>query len=261
MADKTVYKDLDEVIEVYRGWESEGTAYKFANSLWQTAEHRLEAVMGMEAYEILTQAEGADKVFALLKGNKVMTHCLTDTVRQQVIRYHARGYSTTEGVYAFLSDEQMKTVSPFWLFKYADVCGAKNVCDFLVSRTSYLKPTHPRWPQKKFGGFWQTERAAYVETLKDIVLTHPTEQVKELTEHYADLKRLYQDAKSYVDKVRIHECMMRTMAALHVLTRDPSFQSVSGGLTVEKRAALPEPTDANILDITVAQSESPVARK
>lgn len=256
-----VYASLDAVLEVYRGWESEGTVYEFACAICQTAAHLLQGVMGIDAYEKLTHEKFAVKAFDMLKEKKVLTHCLTDRLRQQVIRYHARGYSTTEGVYALLFEDQMKDVTPFWSFKFENVCGAQNISDFLVSRMSYLKPTHPRWPHKKFGGYWQTERAAYVETLKDIVLTHPTEQVKELTEHYTDLKGLYQRSKSIVDKVRLHECMMRTLAALHVLTRDPSVKSVSDGLLVEKQQALPKPTDEGILDVPVVPANVPVEIK
>ena len=39
-------------------------------------------------------------------------------------------------------------------------------------RVSYLKPSDPRWPDKKYGEYWAHERQAYLNTINDIPLGH-----------------------------------------------------------------------------------------
>ena len=241
------YETLDEVHEAYVNWESEGKAGEFAWALWQTAEKCVHA----KSKEDLSNKELVNKVFQELEYGGSLTKCLTDDFRRLVIRYHARGLSTTNTIESILNDESVKHVTPFWVFGQSVVCGYQNIKSFLVSRLSYLKPSHPRWPQKKFGDFWRSERAGYVDRIKDIPLTQPVEQLNKLSEHYADLETQYENANKATDKERFHKCMLRTLAAIHLISRDPSIKSQSHALTQENRtSALQQPKQEDIIDIT-----------
>lgn len=256
MEDQVKYETLDEVHDAYIGWEAEGKAIEFGYALWTTAVK----CVRVKSNGYLSDEELADKVYQELRYGGSLAECLTDDFRRLVIRYHARGVSTTGTIEKILSDESMKDVTPFYLFIASQICGYKNIKNFLVSRVSYLKPTHPRWPEKKFGDFWRSERADYVDQIKNIPLTHPLEQLNKLLEHHAQLEKEFENARRATDKERYHKCLMRTIAAIYQISRDPSIKSQPHALTQENRTpALQQPKQENIIDITpptVANQES-----
>lgn len=247
MADKQQgYRTLDEVCEAFKSWESEGQAFNFAGHLWQTAEKLVRETS--EGH--LTQVELANEVYSKLYHSGCLTVCLTDDLRRLIIRYHARGVSTTNAVKSIILDDVYKHVTPFYLLRHGNVCGYENIKSFLVGRLSYLKPLHPRWPKKKFGELWEEERVEFVDKIKDIPLTQLEEQLQELSEHYTELKTLFQNAEKATDKERYHKCMMRTAAGIHQLTRDPVYKSLSKPHSEEnKPAALPKSEQEDIIDI------------
>ena len=92
-----------------------------------------------------------------------------------------------------------------------------------------------------------------MDQIKDIPLTQPVEQLNKLSEHYADLETQYENANKATDKERFHKCMLRTIAAIHLISRDPSIKSQSHALTQENRtSALQQPKPEDIIDITPA---------
>ena len=144
----------------------------------------------------------------------------------------------------------MKDITPFHFLKHSNVCGYENIMEYLVSRLSYLKPSHPRWSEKKYGDFWKKERSEYVDQIKDIPLTHPLEQLTELSEHYQSLKALYEKTTDIKDKERLHKCMMQTHTHIYLISRDPSLNAIPTELTQERKTqALPKPDDSNIIDL------------
>ena len=249
MSDTVEYETLDGVHDALVSWESEGKAYEFGDALWKTAEKCVRSEPKSEYYG---KQKRATAVFLVLRREGSLRRCLTDDFRRLVIRYHARGLSTTAAIEAILSDDSMSGVTPFWVFKHSGVCGYKNIKDFLVSRVSYLKPSHPRFP-KKFSDYWRSERADYVDTIKEIPLSHPIEQLSKLSEHYTELEMAYESAQSAMDKERFHKCMLRTMAAIHLITRDPSVSASRGGAAIPEasRHALGTPP-ADVIDIPAA---------
>ena len=252
MENQVEFETLDQVHEAYVNWESENNAYYFGGMLWQTAEKCVRAESKTE-FGILDTNKLENAIYKKLHYNGSLTRCLTDDFRKVVIRYHARGVSTTKTIELILSDESMENVTPFWVLKHSGICGYENIKGFLVSRVSYLKPSHPRWPEKKYGDFWRSERAAYVDRIKDIPLTHPFEQLEKLSEHYTQLEKEYENAKKATDKERFHKCMMRTLAAIYMITRDPSVKSQQQMLTqANQTAALPQPKQEDVIDITDA---------
>ena len=257
MAKTVEFKTLDDVHKAFVCWESQGNAEEFARTLLQTAAH----VVGESKGKIYDKDRLAREVFLTLLEYGSLAACLTDDFRRLVIRYHARGLSTTSAIQAILGDDSMRDITPFWLLKYRYACGKENIKNFLVSRLSYLKPSHPRWPEKKFGAFWRAERAAYVDVIKDIPLTQPQEQLSRLSEHYTDLEMQYQNAERATDKERFHKCMVRTIAAIHQLTRGPCLTSQEQPVSVGAEPTQPalQSPQQDIIDIpaektTVANS-------
>lgn len=246
MAEKKMYDTLKEVHNDFIDWESERKAFNFAQALWETAEH---LVLEEAKRKTRNQEEIADAVFLELQSTGSLRHCLTDTFRKAIIRYHARGVPTTLAIEQILANDDMRNVTPFWLFKHSNVCGDQNIKNFLAQRVGYLKPTHTRWPEKKFGEFWRSERKEFVDALKDIPLTHPLEQVAELQEHYSELKTLFTDATQPADKEQYHKCMMRTMGAIHTMTRDPSVKAQIPAITQQKQTQALEQPKEEIIEI------------
>lgn len=256
MATETTYETLEDVRQAFLLWESEGQASEFGRALWKTAESFVGETIGRT---FTTKSELATEVYKLLLKEGMLALCLTDDFRRLIIRYHVRAIPTTLAVEAILNDPDMEHVTPFFIFKHSNVCGYENIKVFLVSRVGYLKRGHPRWPAK-FESFWHEERAAYVDNIKAIPLTQPIEQLEKLTDHYQALETEYKNANRATDKERFHKCMIRTMAAIHTLTRDPSIRTAQQALTpAETPKALEEPKSDNIIDVsattTVVESE------
>ena len=252
MENEVGYKTLKEIHKAYADWETENKAWDFGWNLWETAKKSIPADP-----DNLTKEELANEVFERLYQEGSLTQCLTDDFRRLVIRYHARGYTTTKAIETILSDEAMAHITPFYLFRHNDVCGYENIKGFLVARTGYLKPPHPqwsdektRWPEKKYGELWQEERTKFIDEIKHIPLTHPLEQLTKLSEHYQELEMLFEKADDAKDQEILHKCMMRTLASIHLITRDPTVKAMPSELTQESRKpALQKPDDSDIIDI------------
>lgn len=246
MASKTSYETLEDVRQAFLLWESEGKSYAYGCALWQKAE----ALVRASENSVSGEDEFATAVYWLLFNEGILKDCLTDGLRRLIIRYHARAISTTLAVEAILKDPAMKDVTPFYVFKYSGVCGYKNIRDFLVERLGYLKRGHPRWPAK-FEALWHEERAAYVDRIKAIPLTQPIEQLNKLEEHYEALETEFAKAERAIDKERYHKCMIRTMGAIHTLTRDPSIRTGEHALTSsDTPKALESPNSENVLEFS-----------
>lgn len=238
MSDIVEYESLDDVQQAFVFWESEGQAHAFGKALWQTADHLIRSNVGEQTYNRYSKHTLADKVMAVLLKSGSLRLCLTDGLRRFVIGYHARGISTSQAIEMILFDTELEDVTPFWFFKAADVCGYRNIHSFLVSRLSYLKPSHPRFPQK-YAEDWRTERARYVDAIQEIPLTQPQEQLQRLSEHYTELEALYQNTSLTADKERYHKAMIRTMAMIHTITRDPGCRGTTAIPTAQPQVCLP----------------------
>ena len=247
MSDEVVFETMAEVHSAYIDWESEGKAVLFGLALAKTAEKCLRAKFKVNYNEYDKEVLEKDLFFFLSHMEDSFRLCLTDNLRKLVIRYHARGYTTTNAIQLILKDDALINVTPFCALAGFG-CGYNNVKSFLVGRMSYLKLSHPRFPHKKFGAYWESERADYVDRIKNIPLSQPNEQLEQLSEHYFTLKDEYELARSIQDKERIHKCMMQTMSAIHVITRNVSIpEAPRREATPEKQSsALEAPKTASI---------------
>lgn len=239
-------KKLEDIHQKdFLNWEEDRKADQFGRALWAATEEYIQI-----EHEFLSRDELADKVFDALKGVGFLTHFLTDNLRKIVIKYHVRNQSTTDAVLAILCDERYKDITPFYLFKFSNVCGFENIKKFLVARLSYLKPGNVHFPQKKYGKLWDEARQEYLDNLKDIPLTSVEEQLQALSEHHQDLTKAFREADKPTDKERFHKCIMRTMAAIHLITQNTSINANrTPALKQENRPALQHADDTQIIEI------------
>lgn len=257
------YKDkLFELREKYPDWEENEKAWDYGREIWSVADKYVEATYRddiiskdkkvKEGDGIISRDEKADKVFDELQRIGLLKFFLTDNFRKRVIRYHVRNKSTTAAVVSILNREDMKKITPFYLFKYENVCGYENIKKFLVARLSYLKPSNERWPRKKYGAYWEEARQEYVDSIGDTPLSHGNEQFQELSELYQHLKDAFESTDNVSEKERLSVCMMRVMAGIHQMTKDPIVDAATTQeLTEEDTKVLPTLNEDNILDIPV----------
>lgn len=254
MAAEKVYETYEDVIEAHKEWEGEQKARSFGYDLWKTAEKTVKEENEEARY--YKKDKLAYAVFSELRRVGALSICLTDTLRENVVRRHARGMSTTEIVKYILDNDQWEQITPFFVFKFSNVCGFENIKKFLVSRLGYLKKSHPRFPQKKYGEVWTQERQQFIETLQDIPLATPAEQLHELTEQYQKLKVLFDESVDSKDTERYHNCMMKTLAAIHLIGRDTNAH-MPQAITQEKTPkALPTQENENVLEFTLQENQS-----
>lgn len=241
------FSTLPQVHEAFVGWESEKQVEEFGMALWGTAKNLVRAES-----EYKESSEGfVDAVFLKLYRNGSLTACLTDGFRRLIVRYHAQNMRTVDAVEAILLDETYRQITPFYLFRHSNVCGFQNIKDFLVGRLGYLKQPHPRFP-KKYADLYREERKNYIDSIQDIPLVQPVERVQKLSEHYEELEVLFRNAESPSEKERYHKCMMRTLAGIDLMTREPAHKAMPEQLTTEKQSpALPKPEQDDVIDVAV----------
>ena len=214
MTNSQIIEHLNKVHTENTDWESEGNTFYYAHDLWQAAQECMQQPNTNDIKII------AKEVYDILHTTGSLAKCLTDNFRKLIIRHHARGIPTIDTINMILPDETLKDETPFYVLKFANVCGYDNIKKFLLQRISNLKPTDPRWPHKKYGQYWKSEREEYLNTINDIPFTNVTEQISKLSEHYTALESHFNATNDPVDIERLHRCKLQTISAIHILTRN-----------------------------------------
>ncbi len=147
--------------------------------------------------------------------------CLSSSLREVVVRGHARGLSTTAVIndLIFTDDD----LSPFAIWKFGDVCGPDLLRRYLHPQLVYLKSSNPRFP-KKYRGVWDEERELFQQALTGIPMSTVVEQVQALSDHYEKLVEARDSAKDPKDLVSLSNAIVRTVAGLFTLTRDSVYR-------------------------------------
>ena len=147
---------------------------------------------------------------------------LTDSLREVAVRGHARGISTTDVINEFIfADEDL---SPFASWKNDNVCGMKYLRTYLHPQLVYLKASNPRFP-KKYRAAWADERERFQQALTGIPMSTAVEQVQALSDHYAKLVTARDAAEDVKDLAALSNALVKTVAGLYTLTRDPFYQN------------------------------------
>ena len=196
MTPTQVKETLSEVHTKHKNWETNQKAYAYAHDLWNAALQCIENKDDSDEKEVVQQT------FELLHITGTLTLCLTDTFRKIIISYHARGYTTTDTIDKILIDEDLTPTTP-------------------------LKPTHPRWPQKKYGAYWKQIRQEYTDIIHDLPLTHIREQIAKLSEHYITLDAQFNATTNPTEIEKLHKCMMQTLSAINALTHNTDINQTT----------------------------------
>ncbi len=213
MTQEQTQEYIDKIHAQNHNWEVKGDTYSYAHKLWSGA------LNCIEDHENIEKEKRAIQTYQILHYTGSLAKCLTDNFRRLIIRHHARGLTTSQTIDLILPDEMLKDVTPFHVFKFENVCGYDNIKNFLLMRVSYLKPTNPRWPHKKYGEYWKKERTEYLEMINDVPFTHTKEQIATLYEHYTILQKHLATAADTIEIERLHRCKLQTIAAINILNR------------------------------------------
>lgn len=213
MTHTEIEKAFNKVHEQNKDWETKGNAFFYAQQLWGEALHCIGDTKDTDPNTL------AKQTYDMLHQTGCLAKCLTDNFRRLVISHHARGLTTSQTINLILPDEMLKDITPFHVFKFANVCGYDNIKNFLLMRISYLKPTDPRWPHKKYGEYWKKERQQYREAISDMPLIDIKEQIAGLSEHYAMINTRINESFETIDFERLHRCKLQTIAAINILSQ------------------------------------------
>ena len=247
------YKTFNEVKRAFVGWEEHGYARDYAIACMGCA-------IGILTGRMVTQEEGIDglnsannqlqrssgrekaccEIYTTLHRSGILNTGITRQFVEIIIGYHARGEPTAKAVECILTSESYAKITPFFYwYNRLSHPACEGLVKWLRHRVYRYKQGHVEFP-KKYESVWREKRESYLASLQDIPLTDVTERIHKLSEHYMQLEEEYAIEESVANKERIHKCMMRTMAAIHVMTGDKS----TSGLPPATVDALPPAPDA-----------------
>ncbi|MDE0681573.1 MAG: hypothetical protein OXI63_01540, partial [Candidatus Poribacteria bacterium] len=101
---------------------------------------------------------------------EVIARFISDEHREAIVRYHARGLSTTEAIATLIVEDSIMN-----RLAQPDALGEQKLKDLLIPRLAYLKPGTTRWPEKKYGAVWREERQQYTEEISSTPFSTPAE--------------------------------------------------------------------------------------
>ena len=196
----------------------------------------------------------------------VFRYTIGSDLREFAVRHHACGLTTAAVISLVFDAPEDKGLTPLWNYvHYFPVM--KQACrDYLSTQLNYLKVGHPRFP-KKYLDLWQTARAEHIQHIQHIPLTHISEQIAAMQQHYAKLLDAFDalppDAEYTRERERLTNAMTKTMSGLYALTRDPSLPKPSQDALgqTESLTPLAAPVSVDALpgtgDETVSDAQTP----
>ena len=129
---------------------------------------------------------------------KWISHFITDSHREFIVRCHAKGLSTTDAALELLKKDMVIA-----RLAQKDALGVKRLHELLVHRLSYLKPGAARWPEKKYGAIWREAREEHKQVISDIPFTSQVEQVATLAKHVERINEELDDNSHNVKDLQV----------------------------------------------------------
>ncbi len=204
------------------------------NSTQRYAVELCEETMDRDFYDI--ECETLEIIRKIIRDelSEAIAHFISDTHREAIVRYHARGFSTTEAVATLiLEDGIMKRLSQ------RDAIGKKKLKELLIPRLAYLKPGSTRWPEKKYGAVWQEERQLYIQEISNTPFSTPAERIALLANHAERVNHTLKSKQHSVNDLQVlTESLTRTLESLEKLS--PTDQQASPNLLTPQLAGLLE---------------------
>ena len=233
---------LGEGAEKYRDWQNhQNGADMFA---------RLTLIIAMRDYltnerevkeETLTSPNAVNKAYISVHRHdanaddyilrdlrqSVFRYTIGSNLREFAVRHHAAGLTTAEVISLVLDAPQGAGLTPLRDYVRYFPSMRQAIRDYLSTQLNYLKRGQPRFPQK-YNDLWQTARETHLHEIQHIPLTHVTEQVAAMQQHYQKLLDAFDalpDSHEYTrERERLTNAMNKTMNGIYQMTRDPAFE-------------------------------------
>jgi len=147
-------------------------------------------------------------------------------LREFAVRHHAAGLTTAEVISLVLDAPQGEGLTPLRDYVRFFPSMRQAIRDYLSTQLNYLKRGQPRFPQK-YIYLWETSRTEHLQEIQHIPLTHVTEQVLAMQQHYNKLLDAFNalpDSPEYTrERERLTNAMNKTMSGIYQMTRDPEY--------------------------------------
>ena len=193
----------------------------------------------VEAYDRWDQEDRNLYILHQLK-QTAFRYTIGNTLREFAVRHHAAGLTTAEVITLVLESPQGEGLTP--LRDYANYFPVmkQDIRDYLSTQLNYLKRGQSRFPQK-YIELWEQARQEHLHEIQHIPLTHVTEQVQAMQQHYQKLLDAFNalpDSPEYTrERERLTNAMNKTMSGIYQMTRDPAYPK-------PKMLATPESSNA-----------------
>lgn len=152
---------------------------------------------------------------------EVIARFISDEHREAVVRYHARGLSTTEAVATLITENSIMN-----RLAQRDALGEKKLKELLIPRLAYLKPGTTRWPEKKYGAVWREERQLYIQEISNTSFSTPAERIALLAKHAARVNHTLNNKEHSVNDLQsLTQSLTKTLESLEKLS--PTDQQAS----------------------------------
>ena len=167
-------------------------------------------------------------------------HTISSDLRAFAVRHHAAGLTTAEVITLVLESPQGEGLTPLRDYLNYFPSMKQGIRDYLSTQLNYLKRGQSRFPQK-YNDLWEQAREEHLQEIQHIPLTHATEQVAALQQHYDKLLDAFDalppDPEYSRERERLTNAMNKTLSGIYQMTRDPAFPK-------PKTLALPDGSNA-----------------
>ena len=164
-------------------------------------------------------------ILRLLK-RSAFRYTIGGKLREFAVRHHASGLTTAEVISLILDAPEGEGLTPLRDYTRYFPSMKQAIRDYLSTQLNYLKRGQPRFPQK-YNALWQEARAEHLREIQHIPLTHVTEQVQAMQQHYQKLLDAFNalpDSPEYTrERERLTNAMNKTMSGIYQMTRDPAY--------------------------------------
>ena len=173
----------------------------------------------------------ADAYISATLKRSAFRYTIGTKLREFAVRHHAAGLTTAEVISLVLDAPQGEGLTPLRDYVRYFPMMKQAVRDYLSTQLNYLKRGQPRFPQK-YNALWQQAREEHLHEVAHIPVTHVTEQVQAMQQHYDKLKDAFDalppDPEYTRECERLTNAMNKTMSGIYQMTSDPAYPKVEG---------------------------------
>ena len=157
---------------------------------------------------------------------EVIARFISDEHREMIVRYHARGLSTTEAVETLIAENSIMN-----RLAQLDALSEKKLKELLIPRLAYLKPGTARWPEKKYGSIWREERQLYIQEINNTAFSTPAERIALLANHAERVNRILNNKEHSVEALQsLTQSLTKTVESLEKLS--PTEQQAAMNVSI-----------------------------